>query len=500
MVAYLMAVDLGTSSSRVIIFDGDARVIASGQKEFVSKFPDNGWVEQDPDEIWMTTLAAGRAALADAGLNASDILAMGITNQRETTVLWDATTGTAEYPAIVWQDRRTAAYCETLRKAGKEAMISDITGLLVDPYFSSTKLAWLLHNNPERSDDILQRAARGELKFGTLDTYLIWRFSKTASHKTDASNASRTQLFDIRNQCWSDELLALFDIPQQLLPQVCDSAADFGTCDAEWFGSDIPITGVAGDQQAALIGQACINSGMTKSTYGTGCFVITNTGEELVRSSQRLLSTVAYRINGVPTYAVEGSIFVAGVAIRWLRDQVGLISNVAEMQLAADSCDGDTGGVYFIPAFTGLGAPHWQTDARGVLSGLGLDTSRDQIITATLQSVVFQTNELLSAMGDDGATVSRLRIDGGMVVNDWLCQFLADILNIQVERPKCIETTALGAAMLAGVGAGLFKNLQAAAQSWQLDKRFSPDIEECEREQHLMGWSRAMRALLSTLQ
>ena len=497
--AYIMSVDLGTSSSRVIIFDADGRAIATGQQEFDSRYPQSGWVEQDPDEIWATTLSAGRCALQNAGLQASEIMAMGITNQRETTVLWDVASGYPVYPAIVWQDRRTADYCEELRAAGKEALISDISGLLVDPYFSSTKLNWILHANPERSTDLVERAIRGELKFGTLDTYLIWRFTKAASHKTDASNASRTQLFDIRTQNWSSELLTLFDIPLQLLPEVCDSAADFGCCDAEWFGSAIPIRGVAGDQQAALIGQACLNPGMTKSTYGTGCFVISNTGGELVRSKQRLLSTVAYRINGVPTYAIEGSIFVAGVAIRWLRDQLGLIENVADTLQAAESCNGDTGGVYLIPAFTGLGAPHWRAEARGVLRGLSLETSREQIITAALQSVAFQTDELLKAMAEDGARVTRLRIDGGMVANDWLCQFLANILNVEVERPVCIETTALGAAMLAGVGVGLFGNLDAAARSWQIERGFTPVFSAAQRGKYIDGWAESMRSLVDGL-
>lgn len=496
---YILSVDLGTSSSRVIIFDTNGCAVATGQKEFQSSYPKTGWVEQDPEEIWRTTLSAGQIALKKAGLKASDILAMGITNQRETTVLWNSENGKPEYPAIVWQDRRTADYCEILRGAAKESLISDITGLLVDPYFSSTKLHWILHTNPGRASDIVERAVGGELKFGTLDTYLIWRFTRAASHKTDASNASRTQLFDIRSQCWSDELLKLFDIPVQLMPEVCDSAADFGSCDAEWFGGEIPIMGVAGDQQAALIGQACLKAGMTKSTYGTGCFVISNTGDKVVRSRQRLLSTVAYRINGVPTYAIEGSIFVAGVAIRWLRDQIGLIEHVADTRKAAESCNGDTGGVYFIPAFTGLGAPHWITEARGTMSGLSLETSRDQIVTATLQSVVFQTDELLKAMAEDGATVTRLRIDGGMVVNDWLCQFLADILDVSVERPECIETTALGVAMLAGVGLGLFADLDAAARSWRLEKSFTPELSVTQRRKQTQGWAEAMRSLVEGL-
>ena len=496
---YLMSVDLGTSSSRVIIFDTDGCAIATGQKEFDSHYPHNGWVEQDPEEIWSTTLLAGRTALENANLKSSDILAMGITNQRETTVLWDAISGVPEYPAIVWQDRRTAEYCELLRSSGKEALVSDITGLLVDPYFSSTKINWILHSDPCRSSDIMERAVKGQLKFGTLDSYLIWRFTNTASHKTDASNASRTQLFDIRRQCWSNELLDLFDIPEQLMPEVCDSAADFGCCSAEWFGSDIPIMGVAGDQQAALIGQACLKPGMTKATYGTGCFVITNTGGDLVRSGQRLLSTVAYRINGVPTYAIEGSIFVAGVAIRWLRDQLGLIEDVAETLKAAESCNGDTGGVYLIPAFTGLGAPHWKPDARGMLCGLSLETSREQIITAALQSVAFQTDELLKAMAEDGAVVTCLRIDGGMVVNDWMCQFLADILNVDVERPVCIETTALGAAMLAGVGLGLFADLDTAARNWRVEKGFSPALDAARRRKYIGGWAESMRSLTGGL-
>ncbi|MBV1905788.1 MAG: glycerol kinase GlpK [Pseudomonadales bacterium] len=492
-----MSIDQGTSSSRVIIFDETGTQIALAQEELESRFPKNGWVEQCPEELWGTTLAAGRRALEIAGLKASEIMAMGITNQRETSLLWNAQTGDLEYPAIVWQDRRTATYCQKIHQSGMAKQVSDITGLLVDPYFSSTKLVWLLHQNPNRSSDIYQRAIAGELKFGTVDTYLVWRFTMGGSHKTDATNASRTQLFDIRSQQWSAELLDYFDIPQALLAEVCDSADNFGVCDARWFGAEIPITGVVGDQQAALIGQGCVQKGMVKSTYGTGCFMVMNTGQELVRSRQQLLSTVAYRLDGTPVYALEGSIFVAGSAIKWIRDQLGLITQAAEAETAAQACNGETGGVYLIPAFTGLGAPHWNAHVRGMLYGLSLDTTKAQIITATLQSVAFQTQELLNAMAEDNAWVTQLRIDGGMVVNDWLCQFLADILNIPVERPRCIETTAFGVAILAGIGTGLFKNLDHAVQSWVLDQRYSPLMETELREKLIAGWGRAMRCVLS---
>ncbi len=490
---HIMAIDQGTSSSRAIIFDLDGRMVGMGQRPFDMVFPANGWVEQEPEVLWQTTLGAGREAIANAGLSASDIDAMGITNQRETTLVWDRQTGECLYNAIVWQDRRTAGQCENMRADGMQQSVARITGLVVDPYFSGTKLAWLLGN----ISGLRERAESGELCFGTVDSFLIWRLTRGARHVTDASNAARTMLFDIGSQSWSDELLRYLDVPVTLLPEVLDCAADFGVADARWFGAPIPILGVAGDQQAALIGQGCLRPGMTKSTYGTGCFIIANTGKQQLVSQQQLLATVGYRIQGETTYALEGSIFVAGASIKWLRDNLGLIDDASESGVAAVRCGGDAAGVYVVPAFTGLGAPHWAPQARGLISGLTLDTRRDQIVTATLQSVAFQTAELVAAMGEDGAGVERLRVDGGMVINDWLCQFLSDMLELPVQRPVITETTALGAAMLAGLGGGLVTSLEDAAALWTLEREFLPSMPAKRRTELLSGWRRAVaKALL----
>lgn len=490
--SHIMAIDQGTSSTRAIIFDLNGRILGMAQRPFDMVFPADGWIEQAPEVLWQTTLEAGREALANAGLSATDIDALGITNQRETTLVWDRQTGECLHNAIVWQDRRTAEQCENMRADGMQQSVARITGLVVDPYFSGTKLAWLLENIA----GLKKRAESGELCFGTIDSFLIWRLTKGRRHVTDASNAARTMLFDIGTQRWSDELLAYLDVPATLLPVVLDCAADFGIADAEWFGAPIPILGVAGDQQAALIGQGCLRPGMTKSTYGTGCFVIANTGKRQLVSQQQLLTTVAYRLAGETTYALEGSIFVAGAAIKWLRDNLGLIDDAAESGRAAVRTGGDSGGVYVVPAFTGLGAPHWAPQARGLFMGLTLDTSRDQIVTATLQSVAFQTAELISAMEQDGAAVERLRIDGGMVTNNWLCQFLADVLDLVVERPVVTETTALGAAMLAAVGCGLVASLADAAALWSLEKEFSPRMSAERRTALLNGWQRAVARTL----
>ena len=488
----IMAIDQGTSSSRAIVFDLDGRVLGADQRAFDMQFPRSGWVEQDPEVLWRTTLEAGRGALRAAGLEGSDIAAIGITNQRETTLVWDRDTGECVHPAIVWQDRRTAGRCEAMRRDGLEDLVARETGLVIDPYFSGTKLAWLL----DEVDGVRRRAERGELAFGTVDTFLIWRLTGGAVHATDATNASRTLLFDIGLQAWSAELTEYLSVPESLLPEVRDSAGAFGLARAEWFGAEIPVFGVAGDQQAALVGQACFAPGMSKSTYGTGCFAMTNTGERQLESRHRLLSTVAYRIDGRTTYALEGSIFSAGVAVKWLRDGLGLIRSAAETEACARACDGDTGGVYLVPAFTGLGAPHWNPDARGTLVGLTLDTSRDQLVTATLASVAYQTEELLTAMAADGAPVERLRVDGGMVVNDWLCQFLADVVHCTVERPVITETTARGAAFLAAAGAGLVGSLEEAARLWHLDQEFRPGLREVTRQQLLSGWKRAVARAL----
>ena len=489
-----MALDQGTSSSRAIIYDALGQVVTVAQAGIDLVCPADGWVEQDPEQLWQSILTVGRTAITQSGLAAEAIKAIGITNQRETTLLWERASGNCLHNALVWQDRRTAAQCQKMAtdklvdgRPVAEA-ISAITGLIIDPYFSSTKLTWLLDNVAGAR----QAALKDEICFGTVDSFLLWKLSKGQSHVTDATNASRTQLFDINEQAWSKELLAYFDIPQGLLPKVLDSAADFAVADAEWFGAPIPITGVAGDQQAALIGQACFAPGMSKSTYGTGCFAMTNTGAARPYSKQQLLTTVAYRIAGQTCYALEGSIFVAGVAIKWLRDQLNLIDDAAETQAAFERCHGDSNGVVVVPAFTGLGAPHWQPDVRGLITGLTLDSSRDHVITATLQSVALQTAELLKAMAGDGAGVNTLRVDGGMVVNDALCQFLADILDVQVQRPKDVETTAKGAAVLAALGCGQLADLEDAASAWQLDQTFAPLMPRERRQQLMEGYARAV--------
>ena len=439
---YLLAIDQGTSSSRAIVFDRDGREMASAQHPVDAAFPHDGWVEQQPEALWRSVLAAGREAIATSGVAAAEFAAIGVVNQRETTLLWDAETGAAAGNAIVWQDRRTAARCTEIRDAGLEPEIVDITGLLVDPYFSATKLEWLLQQG-----DLAAQAAAGKLRFGTVDSFLIWRLTKGRRHVTDATNAARTQLFDIGEQAWSERLLDYFRIPTAVLPTVRDCIDDFGTADAEWFGAPIPILGVAGDQQAALIGQGCFAAGMVKSTYGTGCFVIANTGGQRVQSQARLLTTVGYRLDGVATYALEGSIFNAGVAIQWLRDKLGFIASAAATEQAARRIGGDTGGLVVVPAFTGLGAPHWRPDARGLITGLTLDSDPDQIVTATLKSIAFQTADLLAAAAADGVATTALRVDGGMSANDWFCQFLADVAGVEVARPANIETTAAGAGL-----------------------------------------------------
>ena len=490
--AYVLAVDQGTSSSRALLFDAKGAVVATGQRTFDSSFPADGWVEQDPEVIWRTTLAAVRDALDGAGVEAGDVAAMGIANQRETTVVWDAKTGEAVHPAIVWQDRRTAERCAAMVREGVEPGIRDVTGLVVDPYFSSTKLAWLLDQDGIRRD-----ARAGRLCFGTIDSFLIWRFTNGRRHCTDATNASRTQLYDIAHHAWSDTLLDYFDIPVALLPEVKDCVDDFGVCDASHFGAPIPIRGVAGDQQAALVGQGCLRPGMTKSTYGTGCFLVTNTGTEKLASDARLLTTVGYRLGGETTFALEGSIFVAGVAVKWLRDRLGLIETAAETEEIARRIGGDTRGVHVVPAFTGLGAPHWRADVRGAITGLTLDDGRDEIVTATLKSIGFQTADLVEAITADGVAVPTLRVDGGMVANEWFCQFLADVLDVPVERTSLPETTALGVAALAAVGAGLCSD-PAEMTDAATERRFEPSVLEATRAEWLDGWHAAVGRLLGS--
>ncbi|MCP5182255.1 MAG: glycerol kinase GlpK [Pseudomonadales bacterium] len=486
---HILALDQGTSSSRAFIFDVNGNIVGRGQRTFDMTFPHSGWVEQEPDVLWDTTLSAARAALAQAGLEGRDIAAIGITNQRETTLVWERATGRPVYNAIVWQDRRTAERCNQLRAAGVEADVARQTGLLLDPYFSATKIGWILDSAPS----LRARAEAGELCFGTVDTYLIYRLTGGQRHVTDATNASRTLLFDIHRQCWSDTLLEEFGVPRAMLPDVLDCAATFGSTQPELFGAAIPITGVAGDQQAALIGQGCVHPGMLKSTYGTGCFVMANAGVTPPASAHRLLSTVAYRVDGVTTYALEGSIFVAGQAVKWLRDELKLITDPADTERHCQATGGDTGGVYLVPAFTGLGAPHWEPDARALLTGMTLDTGVDEVVTATVASVVYQTLDLLEAMARDGTRARSLRVDGGMVVNNWLCQFLADILAIDVQRPRVIETTVLGAAILAALGAGLFPSLDRATTLWHQETVFQPALSAVERSRLVAGWHRAIR-------
>lgn len=493
MSKYILSIDQGTTSSRAIIFDASGAIISSAQKEFKQYYPDNGWVEHDPEEIWQSTLETCRQAMAEKQLNAADIATIGITNQRETTLVWDKETGEPVYNAIVWQDRRTADYCTSLIEQELEQEFNEKTGLLIDPYFSGTKLKWILDNvSGARS-----RADKGELAFGTIDTFLLWRLTGGKSHKTDATNASRTLMFNIHNQDWDTGLLDRLTIPESLLPQVHDSSADFGVTQASLFGDEIAITGIAGDQQAALVGQACFEEGMVKSTYGTGCFMMLNTGDRALKSNNRLLTTVAYRLNGKVTYAIEGSIFVAGAAIQWLRDGIKLIQEASETEQLAENTPVNH-GVYMVPAFTGLGAPYWDPQARGAISGLTRDTGIAEFVSAGLQSVCYQTKDLKRAMESDGAArPSTLRVDGGMVANNWLVQFLSDILGADVDRPVIQETTALGAAYLAGLQVGLFDSLTQIGELWQCQRQFSPQMPKEERDELYRGWENAVSRVRS---
>jgi len=485
----ILAIDQGTTSSRAILFAADGSPQHSAQQEFAQHFPADGWVEHDGEDIWHSTLAVCREVLDKAGISASEVAGIGITNQRETTLLWDAESGELLHHAIVWQDRRTADFCARLKADGHETLISERTGLLIDPYFSATKLRWLLDEVP----DARARAERGELRFGTVDCFLLWRLTGGQVHRTDATNASRTMLFNIHTQQWDEELLSLLDIPASLLPEVMDSAADFGQTDASVLGASVPVCGIAGDQQAALIGQACFSPGMVKSTYGTGCFMVMNTGDTPIRSQNRLLTTVGYRLKGHTTYALEGSIFVAGAAIQWLRDGLKLIQHAGETEALARQA-GDHNGVYLVPAFTGLGAPYWDPAARGAIFGLTRDTGIAQIVAAGLQSVCFQTRDLLDAMQADGAqNTAALRVDGGMVINNWVVQELANILGVTVDRPQVTETTALGAAYLAGLQLGIFKNLDDIASHWACERTFTPVMAEEQRSALYEGWLDAIR-------
>ena len=481
MTQYLMAIDQGTTSTRAIIFNKKGQILAQAQQEFQQFFPQDGWVEHDPEEIYQSVIAVCQQALKTAQLEASQIASIGITNQRETTVLWDKATSQAIYPAIVWQDRRTADYCAGLKAQGLEAQVSEKTGLLLDPYFSATKLKWILDEVPGARE----RAEKGELAFGTIDCYLLWRL--TGEHKTDVTNASRTLLCNLHTLQWDDWLLELFDIPAQLLPTIQPSSANFGETRPKLFGSSINVGGMAGDQQAALIGQAGFKEGMAKSTYGTGCFLILNTGDKPLVSQHRLLSTVAYQIGDVTHYALEGSIFMAGATIQWIRDGLKLIHHASETLDMAQSV-GANNHVYMVPAFTGLGAPYWDPNARGAIMGLTRDTGIAEIVTAGLQSVCYQTRDLLEAMSKDEAKPARLRVDGGMVVNDWVVQFLSDILNLPIERPLVTETTALGAAYLAGLSCGVYQDIEEVSLLWSQEHEFTPHMPEAHREKLYNGW------------
>ncbi|MEQ3762314.1 MAG: glycerol kinase GlpK [Alcanivorax sp.] len=490
MSRYLLSLDQGTTSSRAILFDKQGNIVTSAQQEFDQHFPHSGWVEHVPEDIWQSTLHCAKAVLDQAAATAQDIISIGITNQRETTLIWDRATGEPVYPAIVWQDRRTADLCRQWQCHADE--ITAKTGLLLDPYFSASKICWILDN----VDGCRQRAEQGELIFGTVDTWLIWNLTAGQNHVTDATNASRTMLFNIHEQCWDAELLNYFNIPPSLLPRVQDSASEFGQTDPEILGGAVDIGGVAGDQQAALIGQGCFQEGMVKSTYGTGCFVVLNTGSKALMSSHRLLTTVGYRINGEVTYALEGSIFMAGATIQWIRDGLQLIGDAKDSQLLAEQTGYDN-PVYMVPAFAGLGAPYWDADARGAIFGLSRDTGIKEIVTAGLQAVCYQTRDLLEAMAGDGVDAGELRVDGGMVVNDWLVQFLADVLGITITRPKITETTALGAAYLAGLQAGVFDSLEEVAELWQEDRQFRPELPLERRQSLYAGWQEAIGRLCS---
>ena len=489
---YILAMDQGTTSSRAIIFDPSYSVVALAQEEFQQHFPHSGWVEHSPADIWRTTLNTAKTAITKAGISPKQISAIGITNQRETTLIWDRKTGEPVYNAIVWQDRRTAEYCNGLKSQGHEPSITKKTGLLLDPYFSATKLAWILDN----VDGARARAEAGELAFGTVDTWLLWNLTEGASHATDATNASRTMLYNIHLGEWDAELLTLFNIPSNLLPTVKDCAADFGH--SSLLGAIIPILGIAGDQQAATLGQACFNPGMMKSTYGTGCFALLNTGDTPVNSNNRLLTTIAYQLDGKPTYALEGSIFIAGAAVQWLRDGLGIIDSAKQSGELAATAD-DNQQVYMIPAFTGLGAPWWDPDARGALIGLTRGTGPAELSRAALESVCYQTLDLLNAMQSDWNQVADtvLRVDGGMVASDWTMQRLADILQSPIDRPVIAETTALGAAWLAGSRAGIWSDQAGFAERWQLDRQFSPKMSAQERAYRVAGWDQAIRRILT---
>ncbi|MDG1154994.1 MAG: glycerol kinase GlpK [Paracoccaceae bacterium] len=493
---YIIAIDQGTTSTRTIIFDSQFAIMGQGQEEFEQHFPKSGWVEHNPHDLLNTVITTCKKALNDGKIRANEILALGITNQRETTLLWDKVTGEPIHNAIVWQDRRTSKFCDELRRAGLEKLVTSVTGLLLDPYFSATKLKWLMDN----VEGARTKAEAGRLLFGTVDTYLIWHLTKGRVHATDATNASRTMLYDINKGEWSTEICEMLNIPMSTLPEVRNCSDDFGVCDEKILGHKIPIKGVAGDQHAATIGQACFKPGMMKSTYGTGCFALLNTGESIVRSKNKLLTTIAYQFDGKPTYALEGSIFIAGAVVQWLRDGLKIINSAAETQDLAKNADIDQ-QVIIVPAFTGLGAPYWNADCRGAIYGLTRNSGPAELAKAALECVGFQTRDLLEAMQSDwhgdNQEKSVLRVDGGMTSSDWAMQFLSDIINVCVDRPKTLETTAVGAAWLAGSAVGFYPSFDEFSRLWKSESHFVPMMQEDERERKYSAWKSAVKATIS---
>ena len=486
-----MAIDQGTTSTRAIVFSVIGKKLFSSQLEFKQYFPKNGWVEHDPEEIWKTTLKVVKNVINKCRKKNIKILTIGIANQRETTIMWDKTNGKPVYNAIVWQDRRTENFCKKLKEKNKEASIRKKTGLFIDPYFSASKIKWIIDNVPKAKKLIKQK----KLLFGTIDTFLIWKLTSGKVHATDATNACRTMLFNINNNKWDNEILNLFRVPKNILPEVKNSADNFGITNKSITGTPIPINGVVGDQQAATIGQCCFSPGSVKSTYGTGAFVLMNTGSKKMYSKNKLLTTICYRLNGKTTYALEGSIFIAGAGVQWLRDKIKLINNAAETEKIVKSLKNNN-GVYLVPAFTGLGAPYWSPNARGIICGLTRDTGKKEIVRAALESVAYQSYDLFNAMKYDGLKPKLIKIDGGMVKNNWFSQFLSNVIDTKVIRPKVQETTALGAAFMAGLKIGVYKSLSDISKKWKIDKRFSPKINKLSRIKLLKGWEQAIKRTL----
>ncbi len=492
MKKFIISIDQGTTSSRAILFNLKGQSVYVSQIEFTQYFPQDGWVEHNPDEIWKTTLKVLRDVIKKSKKLKGKILTIGITNQRETTILWDKTTGKPVYNAIVWQDRRSSEYCKKLIKQKKETIIYNKTGLLIDSYFSATKIKWIIDNIPKAKDLIKKK----RLLFGTVDCFLLWKLTNGADHATDATNASRTMLFNISSNEWDNQILKILKIPREILPTVKDCSADFGHTDPSLTGMSYPITGIVGDQQSAAIGQCCFEPGSLKSTYGTGAFVLLNTGSKKVYSKNRLLTTIGYRINGKTAYALEGSIFIAGAGVQWLRDKIKIIKKASDTEKIIKSLKSNN-GIYLVPAFTGLGAPHWAANARGILSGLTRDTGPKEIVRATVESVAYQTHDLFEAMKNDGLKPKIIKIDGGMVKNNWFSQFLADIVNIKVLRPAVDETTALGAAFMAGLQIGIYKSLKDISKNWQVDRTFHPKMKLSNRKKLITGWDKAIKKTLS---